>query len=273
MGGTGALLGVRRQEDVLALDQVAEDGRAAVGQGGPRGVSNSTVSIRALVAGPVHAAVAKDHSAGTPGWPGSEAATVSANEAGRCCWAGHAGRAARPLGLPGGPVRRHDVAQLRSLAAGVWQVAVPQHLLAHLDQRIRTTLPSRPPVGVALPAGTWLQRGQQRLAVARGQPEAALDRAVGVAGGPQVALVVLLLDHPPPEGGAPEVGDRPDVVGVDSDVREPARHGGQSPVSEKCMGSFVERHEPPHVHPTDLNASTAGPPARCMPGRTQARSR
>jgi hypothetical protein len=46
--------------------------------------SHSRVSIRARVAGPVQAAVAHAHSAGTPGEPGSAAATVSANDAGRC---------------------------------------------------------------------------------------------------------------------------------------------------------------------------------------------
>jgi hypothetical protein len=112
--------------------------------------------------------------------------TVSAKDAGRCSGQrAQAGQLA-PLLLAGGPVGGQHVGQLRPVPTGGGQVAEPEQLLGHLDERVGPAHPGGAVVVVALPAGERLQDGQDRLAVLAGEHEPAAHRAVGVAGELQV---------------------------------------------------------------------------------------
>jgi hypothetical protein len=120
--------------------------------------SQSIVSIRARVCGPVHAATA--HSWASPG-------SARARETG---WPMSGAAVAVDAGLLGGPgarpTRRQHVAELRPLATGFWQVAVAQSLLADLRQRVRATLRGRALVDITLPTRQRLEHRQDRLRVA-----------------------------------------------------------------------------------------------------------
>ena len=79
-----------------------------------------------------------------------------------------------------GPVGGQHVAQLRTLAAGVRQVAVPQDLLTDLDEGVGAALAGAAVVPTGVAPGERLQGGEERFAVLGGEQEAAPQRAVGV---------------------------------------------------------------------------------------------
>ena len=113
---------------------------------------------------------------------------MSAKAAGEC--SGHVlqvGQCARAL-LARRPARGQDVADGRPCATGLGQVAVAQHLLGQVAQRVGAALPGVAAVGQALPAGERLESGQDHLRLVDGQAEAADQRPVLRAAGRQVAL-------------------------------------------------------------------------------------